>query len=561
MLPVTSIKRVTAPLAALVSTVLVISGCTATETSIVGGEGSPGAVFDYAAQEVEWGECDPQILTDNPSSLLASADYTLLCGEVIVPANYDDTELGVDFRIQLAKLTSDPQAEDRDAIFINPGGPGGSGVDQVQASEFPVELMDSYDMIGFDPRGVGTSVFTTGETIRCSDELDYYSYFYPSAPQSLEEYQELVALSDEYFLDCVEQNPLWWTLSTASVVKDLDLIRQAVTGDKPLNFIGSSYGTTIAGRYVTEFPDNVGRIVLDSPTTVDEDRLESALEGVKADEDKLRGFIQGYANDEGIDFEEAWSRLITIRDLARRGQLYGFAGPETASNARGAQLSSETLLRRGILTMNYLPEEAAQDYFNQAMRQGFDEQWNGLFEWFGLRIDGYEPDFLEGSSMADKQIVRSNEYEVRVIVNSMDYAFPELSEAEQRELSERTREIAPLLSELYASDNNWEYIGPRLGLSFSDIATNDPNIPSPPTTPFIPQNTSGVPLLVIGSTNESVTPFSFAEDTAELLDSTLITVESSEHAPAAGYRIDCLNDVLVQFFTSDTPLEPTTCPG
>jgi len=538
---------------------LVLSACQAPDVSPGAQPTSAGFDGDYFAQEVVWGQCDPEIETDNPSSWMNTEGFRLVCGEVIVPANYDDLDLGVDFRIQLAKLTNQPDAIARDAIFINPGGPGGSGVDQVQASEFPAALLDAYDLIGFDPRGVGTSVFTTGETIRCSDELDYYSYFYPSAPTSLEEYEQLVALSDEYYLDCVERNPLWWTLSTASVVKDLDIIRQAVTGDKPLNFIGSSYGTTIAGRYVTEFPQHVGRIVLDSPTTVNEDRLESAVESVEADEAKLRGFVEGYAEEVGISFDEAWSRLIYIRDLARSGELFGFAGPVTAQDARGAQISSEALLRRGILTMNYLPEDMAQEYFNQAMRQGYEAQWNGLFEWFGLRIDGYEPDFLEGSRMSDKEIVRSNEYEVRVIVNSMDFAFPELSEDEQRELSQRTREIAPLLTELYASDNNWEYIGPSLGLSFSKIATEDPTIPSPPQTPFIPANTSGVPLLVVGSTNESVTPFSFAEDTAELLDSILITVESSEHAPAAGYRIDCLNDVLVQFFTSDTPPAPTTC--
>ena len=542
-----------------VGVALVVSACQAPDTP--SGDVGIAAGFDgdYFSQQAVWGQCDLDLETDNPSSWMNTEGFRLLCAEVIVPADYDNLDLGVDFRIQLAKLTNQPDATDRDAIFINPGGPGGSGVDQVQASEFPAELLDAYDLIGFDPRGVGTSVFTTGETIRCSDELDYLSYFYPSAPTSLEEYEQLVALSDEYYLDCVEANPLWWTLSTASVVKDLDIIRTAVTGDKPLNFIGSSYGTTIAGRYVTEFPQHVGRIVLDSPTTVNEDRLASALESVEADEAKLRGFIEGYAEDADISFDEAWSRLISIRDLARRGELFGFAGPETAADTRGAQISSEALLRRGILTMNYLPEEMAQDYFNQAMRQGFEQQWNGLFEWFGLRIDGYEPDFLEGSSLGDKEIVRSNEYEVRVMVNSMDFAFPELSEDEQRELSEKTREIAPLLSELYASDNNWEYIGPRLGLSFSRIATEDPSIPSPPETPFIPANTSGVPLLIIGSTDESVTPFSFAEDTAKLLNSILITVESSEHAPAAGYRIDCLNDVLVQFFTTDTPPPPTTC--
>ncbi len=537
---------------------LVLGACQA--SPVPAGEVAGGLEFDgdYFAQEVLWGECDDDIRTGNPSSRLTSGEAGLLCGEVIVPANYDDIDAGLDFRIQLAKITTQPGAADRDAIFINPGGPGGSGVDQVQASDFPAQLLDAYDMIGFDPRGVGTSVFTTGETIRCSDELDYLSYFSPSAPQSLEEYRQLVALSDEYFVDCVERNPLWWTLSTAAVVKDLDVIRQAVTGDKPLNFIGSSYGTTIAGRYVTEFPQHVGRIVLDSPTTVDEDRVASRLQGIAADEKKLRGFLTAYANNAGITFDDAVTRLVAIRDGARNGMMYGFAGPSPSPLGEG-QITSEALFHRGLLTMNYLPESMAQEEFDAAVDRAYTQSDLSVFEWWGFALDGYTPSSLFGSSFEEKGIERSTEFDVRFIVNSMDFWLPELTEEEQRDFIAQTKDVAPLLSMLRASDNGWEYIGPPLGLSFSRIASEDPSIPSPPNTPFIPRNTSGVPLLVVGATNESVTPFSFAEDTATLLDSILITVESSEHAPVAGYHIDCLNDVVVQFFTADTPPQPTVC--
>jgi pimeloyl-ACP methyl ester carboxylesterase len=553
-------KRVGPVFVLTLGAALVLGACQAPTAPVDTGFSEQAFDGDYFAQEVVWGECDPEIVTDNPSSWLTTDGFGVLCGEVIVPASYEDLDLGVDFRIQLAKITNEPNAIDRDAIFINPGGPGGSGVDQVQASEFPAELLDAYDIIGFDPRGVGTSVFTTGETIRCSDELDYLSYFHPSAPTSLEDYKDLVALSDEYFLDCVERNPLWWTLSTASVVKDLDIIRQAVTGDKPLNFIGSSYGTTIAGRYVTEFPQHVGRIVLDSPTTVDEDRVASRIQSIAADEEKLRGFLTGYAQNTGITFDEAFARLLTVRDGARNGTMFGFAGPTPSPLGQG-QITSEALFHRGLLTMNYLPESMAQEEFDSAVDRALDLGDLSIFEWWGFALDGYSPASLLGASFEEKNVERSTEFDVRFIVNSMDFWLPELTEDEQRDVSARIKEVAPLLSTLGASDNGWEYVGPRLGLSFSKIATDDPTIPSPPTFPFIPANTSGVPLLVVGSTNESVTPFSFAEDTATLLNSILITVESSEHAPAAGYRIACLNDVLVQFFTSTTPLQPTTCPA
>jgi pimeloyl-ACP methyl ester carboxylesterase len=522
-------------------------------------QGADSFTGDYASQSVVWRDCDDESLVDVPSTIIVTEAAELRCGEVFVPANHDDLTLGVDFQIQLMKLTIDPEATDRDAIFINPGGPGGSGVEQVQTSDFPKNLLERFDVIGFDPRGVGGSVFTDGTTIKCSDELDYLSYFEDSAPESLDEYQAMVASSDEYFRDCVDSNPLWWTLSTAQVVADLDILRQVVTGDKPLNFIGSSYGTTIAGRYVTEFPDHVGKIVFDSPTTVNEDRIESALEGLEQDEAKLRRYLTGYADATGVSFDEAWRRLLQVRDWARNGELIGFSGPTPSDEYPGNQVSSETLLHRGILTLNYFPEEDAIGYFIDGLDEAYTNRWNGLFEWLGFYLDGYDPDSLEGSSLEAKNIVRSNEFEVRYIVNSMDYSMPELSESEQRELSERSKAVAPLLSELSASSNGYEYFGPALGIDFQTIAEEDPAIPDPPTTPFIPSNPSGAQLLIVGATRESVTPFAFAEETAELLNSPLIAVDSAQHAPVSFYTSSCLNDILFTFFTTDDTISSTTC--
>ena len=79
--------------------------------------------------------------------------------------------------------------------------------------------------------------------------------------------------------------------------------------------------------------------------------------------------------------------------------------------------------------------------------------------------------------------------------------------------------------------------------------------------PFVPSNPSGKQLLIVGSLFESVTPFSFAKDTAKLLGSPLITIESDIHGPTAGYDIDCLNDILISYFLTETTIEPLTCPG
>jgi hypothetical protein len=211
--------------------------------------------------------------------------------------------------------------------------------------------------------------------------------------------------------------------------------------------------------------------------------------------------------------------------------------------------------------LNYYPEADAQEIFNIGIDNATTYAWNGSFEWLAFTLDGYDADSLDGASLAEKNILRSNEYEIRVIVNTMDFSLPPLTEDEQREWNTRVQEVAPLTWELYSDDSGYEYIGPPKGLDWRVIALDDDAIPDPPSVPFVPSNPSGKQLLIIGSLFESVTPFSFAEDTAKLLGSPLITVESDRHAPAAGYGIDCLNDVLIRYFLSEDTIEAKTCAG
>jgi len=188
-------------------------------------------------------------------------------------------------------------------------------------------------------------------------------------------------------------------------------------------------------------------------------------------------------------------------------------------------------------------------------------RWNGTFEWFAFWLDGYDPESLYGETLADKDIDRSNEFEIRVIVNTMDFSEPPFDEQQQRELSERSEEVAPLLTALYSDASGYEYFGPPKGLSWYQLAINDDAIPDPPSEPFVPSNPSGAELLIIGSTNESVTPFSFAEDTAETVGATLLAVESEIHAPAGNYTNDCVNRVLLDYFLDRGDMADLTCPG
>ena len=534
---------------------LAVSACAAASPADVSPQERDLA--DYYAQEVSWGECDSEWLIDDEVSTLGES--SLDCATILVPAVYDDSADAPDFELALMRrsLTDDPQG----VIFINPGGPGVSGVGQVQFSNFPDELLGSFDIVGFDPRGVNHSSFADGTEIRCSDVTDYITYFEEGSPANESELDEVVEVLDAHYEGCHADNPYWWTLSTDNVAKDLDILREVVTPGQPLNFLGSSYGTTIAGRYVSDFPDQVGRIVFDSPTTVDTDRIERRLEKLAADEEKLRGFVQGYADNQEITFDQAWETVLEIRQLADDDQLYGFAGPTPAEEYPDTQISSESLFTRGIAALNYVPQADAQNYFNQGIFDAVQYRWNGTFEWFAFWLDGYDPETLYGESIEAKEMVRSNEYEIRTMVNTMDFSQAPLSEQQQREFSDRAEDVAPLLSALYSDASGYEYFGPPKGLSWYQIALDDPSIPVPPDEPFVPSNPSGAELLIIGSTDESVTPFSFAEDTAEILGGTLIAVESDIHAPAGNYTNDCVNRILIDYFLDRADIEPVTCPG
>ena len=553
------------PVAASACLAFILSGCAADNGESLTDTETPTLdltserdLSSYRGQEVAWEECDSSWLIEAEGFSTAFSESLVECASVLVPATYLGSQDIPDFSIALMRL-SPQDAEATGAIFINPGGPGGSGIEQVQYSEFPAALRDHYAFIGFDPRGVGHSDFADGSEIKCSTELDFISYFGESTPADEAEYLASIEESDQYYLDCADNNPYWWTLSTDHVVRDLDLVRDLVTPGEPLNFIGSSYGTTIAGRYVSEFPDTVGKIVFDSPTTVDTDRIQSALDDWEASERKLRGWLEGYADYADISFDNAVETLLYYRQQGDDDRLTGYAGFEDSAVDPGYAQSSEALLTNGIFALNYWPEDMAQEYFNSSMDDLVNYNWVGTLEWFAFALDGYDPDSLNGATLEDKDIIRSNEYEVRVIVNSMDYDSPELTEAEQRELSERFKEVAPIWSALYSDASGYEYFGPSLGISWNSLAREDESIPTPPTTPFIPSNPSGAQLLIVGSINESVTPYSFAQDTAKLLGSPLISVESDVHAPAAGYDNECLNNVLATYFLTDDVVDDTTC--
>ncbi|MFL5756606.1 MAG: alpha/beta fold hydrolase, partial [Chloroflexota bacterium] len=243
-------RRPPARAAALLLVVLVASGCAP------GPGPTPGTTVAAPTATAS----SPATPTPGPSPSEAVAPPTrwtdcgkgFLCASLRVPKDYDDPGKGT-LSVALVRLPATEPKDRVGALVVNPGGPGGSGVDFVRESsdQFPSELRKRFDLVGFDPRGVNTS-----SAVRCIDNLDGHADLDPS-PDSAAELSALADAARSYAAACERRNPdLLPYLSTEAVVRDLDLIRQAV-GDDLLTYAGFSYGTLIGSLYAERFPTHV----------------------------------------------------------------------------------------------------------------------------------------------------------------------------------------------------------------------------------------------------------------------------------------------------------------
>lgn len=185
----------------------------------------------------------------------------LQCATARVPLDYD-RPTGSMISLALVRLPSTDPAQRRGSLFLNPGGPGGSGVDAVigQAPFFPAELRSAYDIIGFDPRGISRST-----PVRCFNTVEEAVSGLPPFAFPVTAAEEQVQQASDWVLSdaCAGRSgAILDHMSTANVARDLDLLRKSV-GDQRLNFLGLSYGSYIGLTYANLFPRTVGALVID----------------------------------------------------------------------------------------------------------------------------------------------------------------------------------------------------------------------------------------------------------------------------------------------------------
>ncbi|OHV45742.1 alpha/beta hydrolase [Pseudofrankia sp. BMG5.36] len=182
------------------------------------------------------------------------------CAEVTVPVDYNHPH-GRKISVAMARIKATDPGRRRGILMLNPGGPGGSGMETVLINKLMPDVAAGYDLIGMDPRFVGRS-----SPIECQWKTDT---FLRSAGPDRRTFDESVTLTKELAAGCARGNlDLLPYASTRNTARDMDLIRRAL-GEQKLSYLGYSYGTYLGAVYLQMFGSHADRVVLDSPVDPD----------------------------------------------------------------------------------------------------------------------------------------------------------------------------------------------------------------------------------------------------------------------------------------------------
>ena len=276
----------------------------------------PQGLESFYNQDIDWQDC-----SDGTSPFQ--------CGTVTVPLDYGNPG-GQTITIALKKLPASDGDAEHGSLFTNPGGPGGSGIRELeaQATALPEELRAGYDVVGFDPRGVGQSTpitcwtdedisqgLTDAQNGKISDVVP--SNTISSKSLSAQEKMDRGAADAAACAQHSEVPELLDHVSTRNVARDLDVLR-ATSGDATLNYLGVSYGTHIGAVYADLFPDRVGRAVLDGAMDPSQRWTDGEAEVTAFKEGVLRQYVKHCQAHDGCPLtgstDEAIAQLTAFVD-------------------------------------------------------------------------------------------------------------------------------------------------------------------------------------------------------------------------------------------------------
>ncbi|WP_336213578.1 alpha/beta hydrolase [Nonomuraea sp. LPB2021202275-12-8] len=464
-------------------------------------------------EKIAWGPCTDITRPDGEPP--AQQDATARCGKLAVPLDYGAPD-GAKIDIALIKLAATDRRNRIGSLLFNFGGPGASGVDTLdQAAKSLSTLRSRYDLVSFDPRGVDRS-----SGVRCGSAADLEAYTaVDTLPDNAATRRKIDAANRRFASLCGRDSAkVLPYVGTINAARDLDRIRTAL-GEEKLNFVGMSYGTQLGAVYATQFPGNVGRMVLDAPLDPTVDFEERTLTQTRGFQQTYESFLKACVREQCEIGTDVGSADATVKRLMN--QLA--AKPLKVKNRELTQ----GLALTGVAAALY--SELTWPFLGNALGQAIKGNGSALL-YLADSYTGRRPDGTYSTQMT---------------------SFPAITCVDTTERPDtatlrRTQTAAMKISPLFGSEGSGGLcrLWPAKG---GDEAMRV-------------NATGSAPILVVGGKNDPATPYQWAPKlTSQLRTGTLVTYEGEGHgAYLSGSK--CVAQLVDDYLINGKlPKKGTTC--
>ncbi|NNG34699.1 alpha/beta hydrolase [Nakamurella aerolata] len=515
--------------------VLVLAGCsgtvagvpTAADQPATGAVPVPQGLERFYTQQLRWSGCADY--TDNSENERLYSRPEVQCARMTVPIDYTKPDGQT---AQIAVMKAPATGARKGAVVFNPGGPGASGLDiisQFDAYGVGADLNEDYDLVGFDPRGIGASVPTIDCGTDAQKDADRAANLRTNTREGVE---KINASAQEVAQRCIDRTgkeqgidgkTFLAHIGTVDVAKDMDVLR-ALLGEPKLTYVGYSYGTRLGTEYAQQFTPNVRAMILDGVVDPSKDAVTKAVE-------------------QGKSFQKTFDAFAA--SCARKPDCALGTDPAKA-NEKYQQLVRPLLTQPmplpdgRVLTFDDATTGTAQALYSDTLWPQLEQALGKLAQADGSALmalaDMYDGRAADGSY--------SNVQDAFVAVSCMDNPRPTAAQVEKA-----NSESADLVPFMDSGDP------PAVTKDVCDYWPAKPTLA--PSTPKI----TGLPtLLVISTLGDPATPYQAGVDLAKQLNAALLTVKGERHTAYLGAGLTCVDTIGTTYLESlKVPPAGTTC--
>ncbi|MBU6213350.1 MAG: alpha/beta hydrolase [Actinomycetales bacterium] len=470
----------------------------------------PAALRPYYQQRLQW----------TPCSGAAPSDF--VCAGMRVPISYANPKRFGDITIAVTRRPATSSQKRLGSLVVNPGGPGGSGIEYAQAADMIVSasVLNRYDLVGFDPRGVGASA-----PLSCLTDAQIDAFLAADAtPDTPREVSQFRSMSDALGKGCLKSNrELARRVDTESAARDMDILR-GVLGDPRMTYLGKSYGTFLGSTYARLFPNRVGRFVLDGVVDPQMDNVALSKAQAMGFERAMRRFLADCARLRNCplrkDPKAAYQQLL---DLIARTD----AKPIPTSDPK--RPLTQSLLQTGLIFGMYDSAYGwpAERNALRGVLGGDGTDMLDMIDFYVSREDGHYKD---------------NSNEVIAAVNCID------------------RPDRPGIAAVQKLARTWSTSYPMFGEVLAYGLLTCERWPAPAVGRAAPWRGKTAPVLIIGNTYDPATPVEGAKALRKQMHNSRYIEWVGDGHTAYRQGSSCVDSMVDRFYLSGTlPAKDQVC--